>query len=155
MVFANTCTICRVKRVHTGEKQKEGARACAFACVSLASKPTLNNVSRSFQITLTSRKSQFDSFFSFLVFFFLLSIISRLFLLVQLSDAITRGSNLVISFSFLDKRLLLSNVHTDIRRIQAKYRCNKQELFEQETVIAIFIHTGGKKKVRSNKQGCC
>lgn len=113
---------------------------CVCVCITCV-KADPECVSRPLQITLAPRKSQLDSFFSFLFpsfsFFF--------FFNFSYSDHLiqaTTSFNLVIHFSFPDKRLLSILTFDEFRRDIDVANGNR---FKQGTRIALFFYIGERK----------
>lgn len=131
---------CHVN-VYTEKRQKGGARACtcACACASLASKPTLNASRDRFRLRLHREKA---SSIHFSLFFFLLFLLFLFFFTFSFSDHLiqaTTSSNLVIHFSFPDKRSLSILTFDEFRRDTDVANGNR---FKQGTRIALFFYIG-------------
>lgn len=136
------------KRVHG--KETKGRCTCVHVCVCVCItcvKADPECVSRPLQITLAPRKSQLDSFFSFLFPSFASS-----FFTFSFSDRLiqaTTCSNLVIHFSFPDKRFLSILTFDEFRRDIDVANGNR---FKQGTRIALFFYIGERKnKMKKGK----
>lgn len=137
-----TQTYARLSRKRVHGKETKGRCTCVHVCVCVCItcvKADPECVSRPLQITLAPRKSQLDSFFSFLFpsfssfsFFFTFSFSDHL---IQA----TTSSNLVIHFSFPDKRSLSILTFDEFRRDTDVANGNH---FKQGTRIALFFYIG-------------
>lgn len=141
---------CHVN-VYTEKRQKGGARACtcACACASLASKPTLNASRDRFRLRLHREKA---SSIHFSLFFFLLFLLFLFFFyLFFFWSPDTSNDEFQSGYTFLVSRQKIV-IYTNIRRIQARYRCSKRQSFQTGNKNCFILLYWGEKKQNKKKE---
>lgn len=142
---------CHVN-VYTEKRQKGGARACtcACACASLASKPTLNASRDRFRLRLHREKA---SSIHFSLFFFLLFLLFLFFFyLFFFWSPDTSNDEFQSGYTFLVSRQKIV-IYTNIRRIQARYRCSKRQSFQTGNKNCfILLYWGERKQNKKRKK---